>query len=94
MKDPDFQKARAAVERLGADPDDEVLVEMRYRAIKSYQLDLGKVYREGFEQGMKQSFDPTNRRRLSTRVSRASFGDGAPKPEGGAPLDSLQRGGS
>jgi predicted transposase/invertase (TIGR01784 family) len=51
MKDPDFQKAKVALERLSADPEAQILAEMRHRALKSYQLDLGKVHKEGVKQG-------------------------------------------
>jgi predicted transposase/invertase (TIGR01784 family) len=51
MKNPDLRQAKAALERLSADPDARIQAELRDRAVKSYQLDLGKVRKEGRIEG-------------------------------------------
>jgi predicted transposase/invertase (TIGR01784 family) len=51
MKDPDLRQAKVALERLSADPEARGLVEMRDRAVKSYQLDIGKARKEGRVEG-------------------------------------------
>ncbi len=51
MKNPDLREAKAALDRLSADPDARILAEMRDRAQKSYRLDLNMARKEGRMEG-------------------------------------------
>jgi predicted transposase/invertase (TIGR01784 family) len=51
MKNPDLRQAKAALDRLSADPDARILAEMRDRAVKSYRLDINTARKEGIKEG-------------------------------------------
>jgi len=51
MTDPVLRQAKAALDRLSADPEARIRAEQREMALTSYRLDLGKAHKQGYSEG-------------------------------------------